>query len=122
EGEARVSDVLAFGATPQKFSLRGVARSGVLRLEAAGLTNDVHAVSDLDCDIKLSATGSGSYRPLPEALARLRPLVAQGHLTKSGDAWTGSDVHLRAGRQSSLVAEVVFTGNMKSDTPRRTIK
>ncbi len=122
DGEARVSDVLAFGATARKFSLRGVARSGALRLEASGLTNDVHAMGDLDCDIKLSATGSGPYRPLPEALARLRPLVAQGHVAKNGDTWTGSDVHLSAGRQTALVADVAFTGNMKSDTPRRTLK
>ena len=122
DGEARVSDILAFGATPRKFSLRGVARSGALRLEAAGLTNDLHALGDLDCDIRLSASGIGPYRPLPEALARLRPLVAQGHVTKDGDTWTGSDVHLRAGRQTALVADVAFTGNMKSDTPRRTLK
>jgi uncharacterized protein involved in outer membrane biogenesis len=122
DGEARASDILAFGATPRKFSLRGVARSGALRLEASGLTNDVHALGDLDCDIKLSATGAGSYRPLPQALARLRPLVAQGHVAKNGDAWTGSDVHLRAGRQTTLVADIAFTGNMKSDTPRRTLK
>jgi uncharacterized protein involved in outer membrane biogenesis len=122
DGEARVSDVLAFGATARKFSLRGVARSGALRLEASGLTNDVHAMGDLDCDIKLSATGSGAYRPLPEALARLRPLVAQGHVAKNGDTWTASDVHLSAGRQTTLVADVAFAGNTKSDTPRRTVK
>lgn len=122
DGEARVSDVLAFGATPMQFALRAVARSGALQLDAAGLSNDVHALGDLDCDIKLSATGTGSYRPLPAALARLRPLVAQGHVTKSGDAWTGSAVRLHAGRQTSLVAEVAFTGNMKSQVSRRTLK
>ena len=122
EGSARVSDVLAFGTTPRRFSLRAVARSGALQLEASGLTNDVHALGDLDCDVKISAVGNGPYKPLPEALARVRPLVAQGHVTKDGDAWTGADVHLRAGRQTTLVADVAFTGNFKSDTPRRTLK
>ena len=122
EGEARVSDVLAFGESPRRFSLRAVVRSGALRLEVAGLTNDVHALGDFDCDIKLSATGSGSYRPLPEALARLRPLAAEGHVTKNGDAWTAANLRLRAGKQTSLVADVAFTGNTKSDTPRRTLK
>ena len=122
EGTAHVSDILAFGATPREFSFRADARSGAVRLEASGLTNDMHALGDLDCDVKLSAVGTGPYKPLPEALARVRPLVAQGHVTKSGDAWTGSGVRLRAGRQTTLVADVVFTGSLKSDTPRRTLK
>ena len=122
EGSAHVSDVLAFGATPRQFSFRTDVRSGAVRLEASGLTNDVHAIGDLDCDVKLSAIGSGPAKPLPEALARLRPLAAQGHVTKTGDHWTGAGVHLRAGRQSSLVAEIDFNGNFKTDTPRRTLK
>ncbi len=122
EGSAHVSDILAFGATPRQFSFRADARSGALRLEASGLMNDVHALGDLDCDVKLSATGTGPYKPLPEALARVRPLVAQGHVTKNGDAWTGSGVRLRAGRQTTLVADVAFTGNFRTDTPRRTLK
>lgn len=122
DGEARVSDVLAFGGTVRKFSLKGVAHSGAIRLEATGLASDAHALADLDCDIKLSATGTGPYQPLPEALARLRPLVAQGHVSKRGDAWTGVDVLVRAGRQTTLVADVVFTSNMNSGTPRPTLK
>ena len=122
EGTAQVSDVLAFGATARTFSFSADARSGAVRLEASGVTNDVHALGDMDCDVKLSAVGSGPARPLPEALARVRPLVAQGHVTKAGDRWTGADVHLHAGRQTALVADVVFTGNLKSDTPRRTLK
>ena len=122
EGTAHVSDILAFGASPSQFSFRADARLGAVRLEASGLTNDVHALGDLDCDVKLSAVGTGPYKPLPEALARVRPLVAQGHVTKSGDAWTGSGVRLRAGRQTTLVADVAFTGNLKSATPRRTLK
>ncbi len=122
EGSAHVSDILAFGATPRTFAFRADARSGAVRLEASGLTNDVHAMGDLDCDVKLSVVATGPYKPLPEALARVRPLVAQGHVTKTGDRWTGSDVHLHAGRQTALVADVAFTGNLKSDTPRRTLK
>ena len=122
EGSADVSDILAFGASPRTLSFRADARSGAVRLEASGLTNDVHALGDLDCDVKLSAAGTGPSKPLPEALARVRPLVAQGHATKTGDHWTGRDVHLRAGRQTALVADIDFTGNLKSDTPRRTLK
>jgi uncharacterized protein involved in outer membrane biogenesis len=122
EGTARVSDVLAFGATPREFSFRADARSGAVRLEASGLTNDAHALGDLDCDVKLSAAGTGPSHPLPEVLARVRPLVAQGHVTKAGDRWTGSDVHLHAGRQTALVADIAFTGDPRSDTPRRTVK
>jgi uncharacterized protein involved in outer membrane biogenesis len=122
DGDTQVSDVLTFGATPRMFALRGSARLGALRLAAAGLSNDLHALGDVDVDATLSTEGAGALWPLPEALARVRPLVAQGHVTKSGDQWTGSRVHLRAGRQSTLVADVGFTGNLKSDTPRRTLK
>ena len=122
EGSAQVSDVLAFGGTPRRFSFRADMRSGTVRLEASGLSNDVHAPGDFDCDVKLSAVGSGPARPLPAALARVRPIVAQGHVTKNGDAWTGTDIRLRAGRQTTLSADAAFTGSFKSDTPRRTLK
>ncbi len=117
-----MSDVLAFGGTPRRFSFRADMRSGTVRLEASGLSNDVHAPGDFDCDVKLSAVGSGPARPLPAALARVRPIVAQGHVTKNGDAWTGTDIRLRAGRQTTLSADAAFTGSFKSDTPRRTLK
>ncbi|MEO5686238.1 MAG: AsmA family protein [Burkholderiaceae bacterium] len=119
DGQFHVSDVLTFGGTEPSFSLRGQAHSGALTLEASGLSNDVHALGDLDCDIRLSALASGPAKPLPEALARLRPLFAQGHVTKSGETWRGTDVRLRAGRRTSLVADVAFSGNAKTDTPRR---
>ena len=122
EGSAQVSDVLAFGDTPRRFTFRADARSGAVRVEASGLANDAHELGDLDCDFRLSAVGSGLAKPLPEALARVRPLVAQGHVTKNGDAWTSADVRLRAGRQTSLAATIAFTGSFKSDTPRRTLK
>ena len=122
DGSARVSDVLAFGATPRMFSFKAQAQSGALLLAASGLSNDVHALGDFDCDVKLSATGTGPYKPLPEALARLRPLDAQGHVAKSGDRWTASDVRVRAGRHTSAAIDAVFTGSFKSETPRRTLK
>jgi hypothetical protein len=121
-GDANVSGVLTFGATPRVFALRGTAHLGALRLDAAGLANDVHALGDFDLDAKFSTQAKGEPWPLPAALARMRPLVAQGHVAKSGDAWTGSDVRLRAGRQTTLVADVNFVGNTKSDSPRRTLK
>ena len=122
EGAADVSDVLTFGATPRMFALQGRGRLGALALAAAGVSNDVHALGDVDLDATLSTEPTGAAWPLPEGLARVRPLVAQGHVTKAGDAWTGSDLHLRAGRQTTLVADVAFTGTFKSDTPRRTLK
>ena len=122
DGSARVSDVLAFGATPRMFSFKAQAQSGALLLAASGLSNDVHALGDFDCDVKLSATGAGPYKPLPETLARLRPLDAQGHVAKSGDRWTASDVRVRAGRHTSAAIDAVFTGSFKSETPRRTLK
>jgi uncharacterized protein involved in outer membrane biogenesis len=122
EGTAKASDILTFGATPRMFSFRAQANSGVLLLEAAGLSNDVHALGDIDCDAKLSAARGDGHDPLPAALARLRPLVAQGHVAKSGDRWTASDLRLRAGRQTSLVADATFTGSFRRDTPRRTLK
>ena len=122
EGSADTSDVLAFGATPREFSFRADVQSGAMRVEASGLANDVHALGDFDCDVKLSAVGNGPAKPLPDALARLRPLVAQGHVAKAGDHWVGAGVHLRAGRRTALVADLDFTGNPKSDTPRRTLK
>ena len=122
DGEAHVSDVLAFGGGEPSFSFRARAHSGSLALEASGLSNDVRALGDLDCDVRLSAAATGPARPLPEALARLRPLLAQGHVTRSGDAWRGIDVRLRVGRQTSLLADIAFSGSLKSDTPRRTLK
>jgi uncharacterized protein involved in outer membrane biogenesis len=121
DGDARTSDVLAFGTLPRMFSFTAHARSGALTVEASGLSNDAHALADFDCDVKLSASSGGPVKPLPEALARLRPLAAAGHLAKQGDRWTGSAVRLRAGRQTTLVADAVFTGNLKSATPRRTL-
>jgi uncharacterized protein involved in outer membrane biogenesis len=122
DGAARVSDRLSFGDGQRAFSFDGTAHSGALTLDASGLTNDGHALGDLDCDIRLSATGSGPGKPLPAPLARLRPLVAQGHVTKNGDAWTGSNVHLHAGHKTALVADAALTGNLKGDTSRRTLK
>ena len=122
EGVADVSDVLTFGGTPSRFALQGAGRLGALKLEVAGLSDDVHALGDLDLAVTLSTDGTGSIWPLPEALERVRPLVAQGHLTRIGEHWTASNVHLRAGRQTSLVADATFTGSLKSDTPRRTLK
>ena len=122
KGDANVSDVLTFGATSRVFALRGSAHLGALQFDAAGVANDVHALGDFDLDATLSTAAQGVPWPLPAALARVRPLVAQGHVTKNGAAWTGSDVRLRAGRQTTLVADVAFTGNTKSDSPRRTLK
>ena len=122
DGTARVSDVLAFGGDEPAFTLKLAAHSGAVALEASGLSNDVHALGDLDCDVRVSATGNGPAKPLPAALARVRPLVAQGHVKKTGDAWTGTGIRLAAGRQTRLVADVAFTGNLKTDTPRRTLK
>lgn len=122
QGTAHVSDVLTFGATPRMFTLRAQASSGVLLIEASGLSNDARALGDFDCDFKLATTRTDGHAPLPDALARLRPLSAQGHVARSGDRWTASDVRLRAGRQTSLVADATFTGNFKSDTPRKTLK
>ena len=122
EGDAAVSDVLTFGATPRLFALQGTARIGALRLDAAGVSDDVHALGDVDLDARLSTDGDGTIWPLPEALARVRPLVAQGHVAKAGERWTGSGVRVRAGRQTATVVDATFTGSFKSETPRRTLK
>jgi uncharacterized protein involved in outer membrane biogenesis len=122
EGDARVSDVLAFGDSQPRFALRLEAHSGSVTLEASGLSNDVRALGDLDCDIRLSAAAGGPARPLPAALARLRPLVAQGHLARSGDTWRATEVRIRAGRQTSLVAEATFTSKTDGATPRRRLQ
>jgi uncharacterized protein involved in outer membrane biogenesis len=122
DGDSQVSDVLTFGATPRMFALRGTLRLGALRLAVAGRSNDLHALGDLDVDATLAIEGAGPLWPLPEVLARVRPLVAQGHLSKTGDQWTGSQVRLHAGHRSALLADVGFTGELRSDTPRRTLK
>ena len=122
DGDAAVSDVLTFGATPRVFALQGTARMGALRLDAAGVSNDVHALGDVDLDATLSTDAAGAIWPLPETLARVRPLVAQGHVAKAGDRWTGSGVRVRAGRQTTAVVDAAFTGSLKSETPRRTLK
>jgi uncharacterized protein involved in outer membrane biogenesis len=122
DGSARVSDVLAFGGTPRMFSFRLQVASGALRLEASGLTNDLHALGDLDCEARLSAVGTGDPSPLPPALGRLRPLVAQGRILKTGDHWNLPGLRLQAGRRNALLADVDFTGNAKTDTPRRVLK
>jgi len=122
EGSAQVSDVLAFGEPGRHFALRLEARSGAVRLEAGGLSNDAHALGDVDCDFKLSASGNGPAKPLPEALARLRPLVAEGHLNKLGDHWNGADVHVHAGHGTSAAVDAAFTGSLKDETPRRALK
>ncbi|MEP6504182.1 MAG: AsmA family protein [Betaproteobacteria bacterium] len=122
DGDAAVSDVLTFGATPRDFALRAVAHLGALRLEAAGLSKDVRGLGDFDCDVQARADGAGALWPLPEAFTRMRPLAAQGHVARNGTAWTAKDVHVRAGRQTSLVADLAFTGGTKSDTPRRRVQ
>jgi hypothetical protein len=124
EGQADVSDVLTFGATPRVFALRAQARLGALALQAAGTSNDVHALGEVDVDIGASfATASaGDAWPLPASLTRLRPLSAQGHLVHAGARWTGSGVRVRAGRGTSVVADASFTGGFKSDTPRRALQ
>lgn len=122
DGGADVSDVLTFGATPRMFALQGTAHFGALKLDAAGLSNDVHALGDVDLDATLSTAGTGATWPLPEAVGRVRPLVAQGHVARSGDRWTGSGVRVRAGRQTTVVVDAVFTGSFRSDTPRRTLE
>ena len=122
EGDAAVSDVLTFGATPRLFALQGTARMGALRLDAAGVSNDLHALGDFDVDATLSTDGDAATWPLPETLARMRPLVAQGHVAKAGERWTGAGVRVRAGRQTAAVVDATFTGSFKSETPRRTLK
>ncbi len=122
DGDAHVSDVLTFGATPRQFAVRGTARLGTLKLDASGVSNDVHALGDVNLDATLAAEGTGSPWPLPEAVARVRPLVARGHVARSGDHWTADGLRLAAGRHTTLVADVAFTGTWKSDSPRRTLK
>jgi uncharacterized protein involved in outer membrane biogenesis len=122
EADTRVSDVLTFGATPRRFAVRGTARLGSLTLAAAGLSDDVHALGDLDLDATLAADGADAPWPLPEALARARPLAARGHVTRAGDRWTAEALHLSAGHHTALVADATFTGSWKSDTPRRTLR
>ena len=122
EGTAQVSDVLYFGDPGHSFALRLEARSGAVRIEASGLANDAHTMGDVDCDVKLSAPAGGPAAPLPDALARLRPLAAEGHLAKTGDRWNASDVRLHAGRRTSAIVDATFVGSLKSETPRRTLK
>jgi uncharacterized protein involved in outer membrane biogenesis len=122
EGAADVSDVLTFGATPRTFALHARASLGALRLEAAGVSNDARALGDIDVDATLSTAATGDVWPLPEALARVRPLSAQGHVAHAGERWTGTNVHLRAGRGSRVVADVGLTGSFRSDTPRRALQ
>lgn len=122
DGDAQVSDVLAFGATPRRFALDGTARLGGLKLAASGLSNDVHALGDIDCDVALTTEGNGSVWPLPDALARVRPLAARGHVTRAGDHVGASGLRLAAGRHTTLVADIDFTGKLHDDTPRRTLK
>ena len=122
DADADVSDVLAFGLTPRVFALHATARLGALKLEAAGVSNDVHAPGDLDVDASLATAGAGDVWPLPEPLARLRPLTAQGHVAHAGQRWTGSGLRLRAGRGSSAIVDAGFTGSFRSDTPRRALK
>ena len=121
-GDAKTSDVLTFGATPRMFALDGTARLGGLKLEAAGLSNDVHALADIDCDLAVTTDGTGPVWPLPEALARVRPLAARGHVTRTGDRVQAPDLHLSAGRHTALVADVDFTGTLHAESPRRTLK
>lgn len=121
EGGADVSDVLTFGTPSRRFAMRANARLGALRLEAQGLCDDVHALGDVDLDVALATEGDGSLWPLPEPLARVRPLSARGHVAKVGDHWTAHDLRLAVGRQTVLTADIAFTGNFKNETPRRTL-
>jgi len=124
EGQADVSDVLTFGATPRRFALRAQARLGALALQAAGTSNDVHALGDVDVDVdaSLATAGAGDVWPLPALLARLHPLSAQGHVAHADGRWTGSGMRVHAGRGTSVVADASFTGGFKSDTPRRALQ
>jgi uncharacterized protein involved in outer membrane biogenesis len=122
EAGADVSDILTFGATPRVFALHAKAGIGALEVEAAGVSNDVHALGDVDLDATLAATGAGEAWPLPELLARLRPLSAQGHVARAGERWTGGGLRLRAGRGTSAVVDARFTGDPRSDTPRRALQ
>jgi|GEM_PF-702469 len=122
EGAADTSDVLQFGDTGKHFALDAQARLGALTLEAAGIADDLHALGELEVDAKLSVAGSGAAWPLPEPVARLRPLAAQGRIAHAGDRWTGADVRVRAGRGTAFTADAAFIGSLKSDTPRRRLE
>ena len=122
DGDAKTSDVLTFGATSRMFTLDATARLGGLKLTATGLSNDVHALADIDCDLALTTDGTGPIWLLPEALARVRPLAARGHVTRTGDRVQAPDLRLSAGRHTALVADIDFTGTLHDDTPRRTLK
>jgi len=121
EGTADTSDVLLFGDTDKRFSVDVQARLGALKLDAAGVANDLHAPGQFEVDATLAVAGPGAAWPLPEALARLRPLSAQGRIAHAGERWTGAGVRVRAGG-STFTADAAFTGSLKNDTPRRRLE
>jgi len=122
DGVADTSDVLLFGGTTKRFWLDAQARLGALKVEAAGVANDLHAPGEFEVDATLSAAGAGAVWPLPEPVARLRPLSAQGRIAHGGERWTATDVRVRAGRGTSFLADAAFTGRLKDDTPRRRLE
>jgi uncharacterized protein involved in outer membrane biogenesis len=122
EGDTAVSDVLSFGVGPQRFSLRGTGRLGGWRLDAEGLASDVHGLADVDLAVRLRSEGAGSLWPLPDALARLRPLVANGHVSKTGTSWTASGLQVRAGRRSELAGDLDMVSRTQADAPRRSVR
>jgi hypothetical protein len=127
DGDAQASARLFFGATPKFagfFALRGAARFAGWRVEAAGVGNDLHAAGDFDVDVRVASDAALTRPPwpLPDALARLRPLAAQGHLTKTGDTWRGTGLRAALGQRTRLEGDASFTGSWRDDGPRRRVQ
>ncbi len=119
--DAAVSDVLTFGATSRLFALHGVAHLGGLRLDAEGVSNDVHALGDIDVDAALATAGDRPVWPLPDAFSRVRPLAARGHVAKTGARWTIDAAHASFGRRTAFAGDGHFVGSLKDASQRRIV-
>ncbi len=117
--DTAVSDVLTLGATSHLFSLRGTANLGGLRVAAEGVSNDAHALGDVDLDATLTTHGDGPLWPLPAAFARVRPLVVRGHVKKADTTWTASALHASLGHRTAVAGDVHFVGSLKDAGQRR---
>jgi len=108
DGDAAVGDVLPLVAASEPVAVSGSGRWGSLRIAGSGLTNDLLAPGEFDLALQLSAAASagGATWPLPEALARMRPLAARAQVSRHAGAWSVTALQARAGRGTTLAGEL----------------
>ena len=96
EGAAAVGDVISFRDTGIPFALRGIVRSGTLRLRFDGRAADLQQGTTLDLDLRLSS--APAPKPTSQSSAPALPVTASAHVVATGGHWSFDALTARLGR------------------------